>query len=96
MSSIKILKLKKNILRHIKKRTMTDTAAPEGKYIKIDGVTYRRLKPKIVKRYKLNDKQKQERNAYMRAYRSVQQAKKLRGCLVCEERAAAAAAAKES
>ena len=69
---------------------MTDTTS-EGKYIKIDGVTYRRLKPKIVKRYKLNDKQKHERNSYMRTYRRIQQAKKLRGCLVCEERAAAAA-----
>ena len=75
---------------------MKDTATPDDRYIKIDGVTYRRLKPKIVKRYKLNDKQKLERNSYMRTYRRIQQAKKLRGCLVCEERAAAAAAAKES
>ena len=75
---------------------MTDIAPVDGgKYIKIDGFTYRRLKPKVYKHYKLNDKQKHERNAYMRAYRRIQQAKKERGCLVCEERAAAAAAAKE-
>ncbi len=75
---------------------MTTAATPDGKYIKIDGVTYRRLKPKVVKYFKLTDEQKHERNAYMRAYRVIQKEKRLRGCPVCAERAAAAAAVKES
>ena len=75
---------------------MTKVPTPDGKYIEIDGVTYRRLKPKVVKHYKLNDEQKLERNAYMRTYRVIQKEKRLRGCPVCAERAAAAAAVKES
>ena len=62
-----------------------------GKYIKIDGLTYRQLKPRVVKPYKLNDEQKHQRMLYMRGYRGVQKQKKLRGCLACAERAAAAA-----
>ena len=62
-----------------------------GKYIKIDGLTYRQLKPRVVKPYKLNEEQKHQRMLYMRSYRGVQKQKKLRGCLVCAERAAAAA-----
>ena len=62
-----------------------------GKYIKIDGLTYRQLKPRVVKPYKLNDAQKHQRTLYMRGYRATQKQKKLRGCLACAERAAAAA-----
>ena len=74
---------------------MTKVPTPDGKYIEIDGVTYRRLKPKVVKHSKLTDEQKLERNAYMRTYRGIQKAKRLRGCLVCAERAAAAASASD-
>jgi hypothetical protein len=48
-----------------------------------------------VKPYKLNDDQKHQRMLYMRGYRGVQKQKKLQGCLVCAERAAAAAVAND-